>query len=39
MVEAASTSEPSVNIYHTTRLNNPEDSHIHIRHRKNLKLH
>jgi hypothetical protein len=29
MIEAASTSETSVNFYHTTRRNNPEDSHLH----------
>jgi hypothetical protein len=28
MMEAASTSEKSVNFYHTTRRNNPEDSHL-----------
>jgi hypothetical protein len=28
MMEAASTSETSVNFYQTTRLNNPEDSHL-----------
>jgi hypothetical protein len=27
MMEAASTSETSVNVYQTTRRNNPEDSH------------
>jgi hypothetical protein len=31
MMEAASTSETSVNIYQTTRRNNPEDSHLHDR--------
>jgi hypothetical protein len=36
MVEAASTSETSVNFYQTTRRNNPEDSHIHTRRRQNL---
>jgi hypothetical protein len=30
MVEAASTSETSVNFYQTTRRNNPEDSHLQI---------
>jgi hypothetical protein len=39
MMEAASTSETLVNFYHTTRLNNPEDSHLHIRRRENLKSH
>jgi hypothetical protein len=28
MVEAASTSETSVNFYQITRRNNPEDSHL-----------
>jgi hypothetical protein len=28
MMEAASTSEMSVNFYQTTRRNNPEDSHL-----------
>jgi hypothetical protein len=28
MMEAASTSETSVNFYRTTRSNNPEDSHL-----------
>jgi hypothetical protein len=28
MMEAASTSETSVNFYQTTRRNNPEDSHL-----------
>jgi hypothetical protein len=37
MIEAASTSETSVNFYKTTRRNNPEDSHLHIRRRENLK--
>jgi hypothetical protein len=37
MMEAASTSETSVNFYHTTRSNIPEDSHLHIRRRENLK--
>jgi hypothetical protein len=27
MVEAASTGETSINLYHNTRCNNPEDSH------------
>jgi hypothetical protein len=30
MMEAASTSETSVNFYQTTRRNTPEDSHLHI---------
>jgi hypothetical protein len=29
MTDAASTSETSVNFYHTKRRVNPEDSHIH----------
>jgi DNA relaxase NicK len=29
MMEAASTSETSVNFYHTTRRCNPQDSHLH----------
>jgi hypothetical protein len=29
MIEAASTSETSVNFYQTTPRNNPEDSHLH----------
>jgi hypothetical protein len=39
IMEAASISETSVNFYHTTRRNNPEDSHLHTRRRKNLKSH
>jgi hypothetical protein len=39
MMEAASTSETSVNLYQTTRRNYPEDSHLHTRHRENLKSH
>jgi hypothetical protein len=39
MKKAASTSETSVNFYQTTRRNNPEDSHLHSRRRKNLKSH
>jgi hypothetical protein len=38
-MEAASTSETSVNFYQTTRRNNPEDSHLHTRRRVNLKSH
>jgi hypothetical protein len=37
MMEAASTSETSANFYQSTRRNNPEDSHLHTRRRKNLK--
>jgi transposase-like protein len=36
---AASTSETSVNVCQTTRRNIPEDSHLHIRRRENLKSH
>jgi hypothetical protein len=36
-MEAVSNSETSVNFYETTRLNIPEDSHLHIRGRENLK--
>jgi hypothetical protein len=35
--EVASTSETSVNLYQTTRRNNPEESHLHTRRRENLK--
>jgi hypothetical protein len=34
MMEAASTSETSVNFYQTTRRNNPEDSHLYTRRRQ-----
>jgi hypothetical protein len=37
MMEAASTSETSANFYQTVRRNNPEDSHLHTRRRKNPK--
>jgi hypothetical protein len=37
MMEAASTSETSVNFFQTTRRYNPEDSHLHTRHRENIK--
>jgi hypothetical protein len=37
VIEAASTSETSVNLYQTTRRYNPEDSHLHTRRRENLK--
>jgi hypothetical protein len=38
MMEAVSTSsETSVNFHETTRLNIPEDSHLHTLRRKNLK--
>jgi hypothetical protein len=39
VMEAADTSEPSVNFYQTTGRNNPEDSHLHSRRRENLKSH
>jgi hypothetical protein len=37
MMEAASTSETSINFYQTTRRCNPEDSQLHTRRRENLK--
>jgi hypothetical protein len=37
MMEAASTSETSVNFYQTARRYNPEASHLHTRRRENLK--
>jgi hypothetical protein len=37
MMEAASTSETSVNFYQTTRRNNPEDSHLRTNRREKLK--
>jgi hypothetical protein len=39
IMEEAGTSEASVNFYQTTRRKNPEDSHLHIRRRENLKSH
>jgi hypothetical protein len=39
MMEAANTSETSVNFYQTTWPNVPEDSHLHTRRRQNLKSH
>jgi hypothetical protein len=36
MMEAASTSETSVNLYQATRRYNPEDSQVHSRCRENL---
>jgi hypothetical protein len=39
MIEAASTSETSVNFYQSTKRRNPEDSHLYIRHYKSLKPH
>jgi hypothetical protein len=38
MMEAASTSETSVNSYNTTRRNTPEDSNLHIHRLDNLKF-
>jgi hypothetical protein len=38
-VEAAGTSETSINFYQTTRLDKPEDSHLQNRRRENLKSH
>jgi hypothetical protein len=37
MMEAASTSETSVNFYHTIRRKNTEDNHFLTRRRENLK--
>jgi hypothetical protein len=39
MMEAARTSETSVNLYQTTRRNITEESHVHTRRRENLKSH
>jgi hypothetical protein len=39
MMEAASTSETSVNFYQTARPNNPEDNRPHTRRRENLRSH
>jgi hypothetical protein len=39
MMDAASTSETSVNFYKTTRHNIPEDSHLHTHRRENLNSH
>jgi hypothetical protein len=39
MIKAVSTFETSVNLYHTTRRNNLEDSHLHTRRREDLKSH
>jgi hypothetical protein len=39
MMEAAGTSETSVNFYQTTRYNNPEDSYLNTRRRENLTSH
>jgi hypothetical protein len=37
MMEAASTSEMSINFYQATQRNTPEDSHLHTHHHENLK--
>jgi hypothetical protein len=37
MMEGASTSETSVNLYQSKRRSNPEFSHLHTRRRENLK--
>jgi hypothetical protein len=37
MMEAAKTSETLVNVYQTTRRNNPEDSHLRTHRRENFK--
>jgi hypothetical protein len=37
ITEAASTSETPVNVFQTTRCNNPEDNYLHSRSRENLK--
>jgi hypothetical protein len=39
MMEAAITSETSVNFYQTTRRNIPDDNHLHNGHREKLKSH
>jgi hypothetical protein len=39
MMEAAKTSETSVNFYQTTQRQNPEDTILHTRRRENLKCH
>jgi hypothetical protein len=39
MMEAVSTSETLVSVYHTTLRNIPEDSHLHTRRLENLKSH
>jgi hypothetical protein len=38
VMEAANTSETSVNFYQTTQHNNPKDSHLHIHHHDNLNI-
>jgi hypothetical protein len=37
IMEAAGTSKKSANSYQSTQRNNPEDRHLHIRRRENLK--
>jgi hypothetical protein len=39
VMEAAITSETSVSVYQTTLCNIPEDNHLHVRRRENLKSH
>jgi hypothetical protein len=39
MMETASISETSVNLYQTTQHNNPQDSHLYTRRRENPKSH
>jgi hypothetical protein len=39
MMDAASTSETSLNFYQTTQRNNPEDNHLHTLRRESLKSH
>jgi hypothetical protein len=39
LMEAASSTEMSVNFYQTTRLTIPEDSHLHTRRREDIKSH
>jgi hypothetical protein len=39
MMGAVNSSEMSINIYQTTLCSIPDDSHLHTRHRKNLKCH
>jgi hypothetical protein len=39
IMESASIYETSANFYQTTRSNAPENSHLHTRHRQNLKAH
>jgi hypothetical protein len=39
MMAAVSTSEASFDFFQTIRRNIPEDSHLHTRHRENLKSH